>query len=117
MSPPREHRPRGHARPPSEPTTLALAIRGPVTADGVEPLCELVTMLLADAGVDVLVCDVGRLVDPDAAVVGALARLQLTARRMGSRICLRGASPELRELLGVSGLTRVVPCEGEDLPP
>ena len=36
-----------------------------------------------------LVCDVGALEEPDVVAVDAVARLQLTARRLGSRICVR----------------------------
>jgi len=56
-----------------------------------------------------IVCDVGALVDPDAATVDALARLQLISGRLGLRIVLRHASPELRELLTFLGLENVVP--------
>jgi hypothetical protein len=41
---------------------------------------------------------------PDLATVEALARVELTARRLGSGICLRGASVELLELLALCGL-------------
>ena len=65
----------------------------------------------ADAGW--VVCDVSALTEPDAATVEALARLQLTARRLGCRIRLRGACPRLRDLLALVGLAEVVPL----LPP
>jgi hypothetical protein len=42
--------------------------------------------------------------------VDAIARVQLTARRLGRHVLLRGASPQLEELLRLSGLTGVVPC-------
>ncbi len=60
---------------------------------------------------DLLVCDVRRLSAPDCAAVDALARLQLTARRRGQRICLRNASRELAELLTLAGLGDVLPDE------
>ncbi len=63
---------------------------------------------------DVIVCDVGALVNPDASTVDALARLALTARRLGCQVWLRNASSELRELLSLVGLGDVVPCY-EDL--
>jgi hypothetical protein len=58
------------------------------------------------------VLDVDDLVDPDCATVDALARLQLEAGRLGRRIVLRGASPVLRELIGLAGLGSVLPCLG-----
>ena len=57
-----------------------------------------------------IVCDVGALT-PDAAAVDALARLQLTARRLGHEILLRDASTELQELLDFVGLRDVLRVE------
>ena len=87
-----------------------LVIAGPVTCADVPGLCARVAALLDGAGGGrVVICDVAALGRPDAATVGALARLQLTARRLGGRIRLRHASPELRELLSFLGLDEVVP--------
>ncbi len=58
---------------------------------------------------DVVVCDVGALVNPDAAAIDALARLQLTARRSGGQVRLRNASSRLQELLFLMGLSDVLP--------
>ncbi|TXS57853.1 STAS domain-containing protein [Streptomyces sp. t39] len=49
--------------------------------------------------------DVAGLTRIDLAVVETLARLQLTARRQGTRIELAGAGPELMLLLGLVGLS------------
>ncbi len=65
-------------------------------------------MLLERSNADVLTCDVGAIVDPDAVTVDALARLQLTARRKGRTIRLLHASPELEELLALTGLGHLV---------
>lgn len=46
---------------------------------------------------------------PDLDVADDLARLQLLARRLGGSIWLRGASPELAQLLELAGLGDVVP--------
>ncbi|WP_065967393.1 STAS domain-containing protein [Streptomyces sparsogenes] len=61
-----------------------------------------------------VVVDVGAVRAPDLAVLEALARLRLTARRLGRRIRLRGASGELRALLARAGLDAVLPAA--DLP-
>jgi len=42
------------------------------------------------------------------ATVDALARLALLARRQGAVIQLRGVSPELRELIDLAGLGRIL---------
>jgi hypothetical protein len=57
-----------------------------------------------------IVCDVGALA-PDAAAVDALARLQLSARRLSHEILLRDASTELQELLEFVGLRDVLRIE------
>jgi hypothetical protein len=57
-----------------------------------------------------IVCDVGALA-PDVAAVDALARLQLTARRLGYEIRLRDASVDLQDLLDFVGLSDVLRVE------
>jgi hypothetical protein len=57
-----------------------------------------------------IVCDVAALA-PDLATIGALARLQLGARRCGFEIVLRGSSRELRDLLALAGLERSLRVE------
>jgi hypothetical protein len=57
-----------------------------------------------------IVYDVGALA-PDAAAVDALARLQLTARRLGYEIRLRDASVALQDLLDFVGLRDVLCVE------
>jgi anti-anti-sigma regulatory factor len=58
------------------------------------------------------VCDVGALVGrPDAGTIDALAHLQLTLRRDGLELVLRGASEELLELLVLVGLADVLGVE------
>ena len=60
-----------------------------------------------DAGVEV-VCDVSGVVEPDAATIEALARLQLSALRVGRRIRIEGAASRLTELLALTGLDEVL---------
>jgi ABC-type transporter Mla MlaB component len=86
-----------------------LIICGPVGPSDVAELCERVRGMLERRGANVVVCDVAALVDPDAAAIEALARLQLTARRLGCRVLLRHPCGELRELLTFAGLADVLP--------
>ena len=58
-------------------------------------------------------CDVGVIVEPDIDTVDALAHLALAARRVGCDLRLRDASPDLRALLDLAGLARVLPCADE----
>jgi hypothetical protein len=57
-----------------------------------------------------LPCQVGGL-EADAATLDLLARLQLSARRLGIEVRLLDASAELRELVDFAGLTDVLPFE------
>lgn len=98
------------ARLPGPPPvgTAVLVIGGPISPGDVAGLCERARVLWVRTGADVVDCDVQALVRPDAVTVEALARLQLTARRLGRRVRIRHASGELRQLLALVGLTDVV---------
>jgi hypothetical protein len=79
-------------------------IAEPIADGDVPGLCERLRLVLLErreAGV--LVCDVAAL-GADVRTVDALARLQLTARRLGCPIRLERASPELEQLLAFVGL-------------
>ncbi|MFG2196288.1 STAS domain-containing protein [Streptomyces sp. NPDC048639] len=89
--------------------TIVLALDGPITAAHVPWLCERLGVLLRGSDAETVTLDVGTLVAPDVLTLEALARLQLTARRMGRRIRLRHAGDELRCLLAASGLAEVLP--------
>ncbi|MGW1192069.1 STAS domain-containing protein [Streptomyces sp. NPDC002559] len=96
-------------------TPIVLVVTGRVTRDAVPGICAGLEALLhgpdgaahdPEAGVD---CDVGGVVRPDLALVEAIARLVLVARRAGGRrLRLRNASPELRSLLDLVGLADVM---------
>lgn len=67
-------------------------------------------VLVEQSHAPVVECDVAEVTRPDCAAVDAVARLQLDARRRGREIVLRNASPELQELLELSGLADVIRC-------
>jgi ABC-type transporter Mla MlaB component len=107
----------GAPRPPPEPSAIVLALGGPIARADIPSLCERVRSLLGVGGAGAVDCDVGSL-EPDAVTVDALARLQLTARRLGLRVRFKDAPPELRRLLCLMGLDEVLPCCGlSDLEP
>ena len=60
-----------------------------------------------------LVIDVCGIKGLDERSLDALARLQLTARRVGATIVLRNASRELIDLLALVGMTEIVMCASE----
>lgn len=95
---------------PLEPGSTVLVLRGPIDPGEVQDLCDRARALLVSCAGDVVDCDVGAIVDPDAVTVDALARLQVTALRVGRRIRFRRACGELQELLVLMGLGEVLPC-------
>jgi hypothetical protein len=82
-------------------------IAGPLAAGDAAQLCEHLRLVLTSSDAAVIVCDVGGL-RADIVTVEALARLQLTARRLGRRIELRSGTPELDRLLSFVGLADVL---------
>jgi ABC-type transporter Mla MlaB component len=96
------------ARPAPEPSAAILELRGAIVRSDVPALCGRVRALVEEGQANLVVCDVAGVSDPDCATVDALARMQLTAKRLGSGLRLRGASDELHELLAMAGLCEVV---------
>jgi STAS domain len=81
-----------------------LTLPAGMRAGDVPALCERAETLMAGRPDRPLECDVAAVSEPDLDVVEAISRVELTARRMGTGICLRGASVELLELLAFCGL-------------
>jgi ABC-type transporter Mla MlaB component len=90
----------------------ALVIGAPIACADVPGLCDRLRRRAAQSDADVILCDVRGLVRPDATCVHALARLQLTARRLGYRVRPRDPPPELRDLLRFVGLDEALPATG-----
>ncbi|MFD4034302.1 STAS domain-containing protein [Streptomyces sp. NPDC058637] len=99
------------------PTPNALVLTGRVTRAEVPELCARLEALLDSrtaaagppAATTVVDCDVGGVIRPDLALVEAVARLGLVARRAGdAEIRLRNVPAELSALLDLVGLTDVV---------
>ena len=96
---------------PGEPGPVVLTLDGVLTRGAVASLCaELDTRLTLSGTRPIVFCDVSRLA-AGLSSVDALARLQLTASRRGSRLCLRNASPDLQAMVTFLGLTDVLPPE------
>ena len=85
--------------------------------DGIGALCERARAVLENSDARLVDCDVRALVEPDATTVDALARLQLTARRLGKRIRFRHACGEMQELVALMGLCDVLPGAGSRIEP
>ena len=90
--------------PPAGPRSVVVRVLG--TPDARAVLCAQVRRLLARGDVDVVTCDLSAAV-PDLGAVDALARLQLTAQRLGGRIRLRSAPADLARLIDFCGVESV----------
>jgi hypothetical protein len=79
-----------------------VVVRGPLTPGALERLCRKVEALLLAEPARPVVCRLqGAL---DLTVVDALARVQLTAKRLGARVTVTGAEQLLRR----AGLSEVI---------
>ncbi len=96
------------AGPAPAPIAVVLTLRGEIGRADLPGLCARVTALIEGSGAELVVCDVAEVSSPDCATVDALARIQLTTRRLGSGLRLRSASDELHEVLAMAGLCEVV---------
>ena len=89
-----------------------LVMVGPITSEGIPAICERARVLLEGCEAGRVACDVGAIAEPDVVTIDGLARLQLTARRLGYRVELQGACGELEDLLVLTGLGDVLPGAG-----
>lgn len=74
---------------------------------GIPVLCARLADLVRQPGA-LVVCDAAAIVDATIGTVEALARLRLTARRLGADLRIRHVPPPLRHLLALTGLEEVV---------
>src|SRR5436190_5185324 len=88
--------------------TVQFRLGGPLAREDLPQLCERMRLALTASGADLAVCDVQSIGRADAVAIDALARLQLTARRLGCRMRLQHASTDLRNLLAFVGLDDVL---------
>jgi hypothetical protein len=80
-----------------------MALRA-VSRTDVTAACARVHALAGGGGVDVIACDVSELA-AEVRAVDVLARLALVARRLGCPLKVQRASPELRDLVELCGLS------------
>ena len=93
------------------PTSITLTVPEPV--EGVA-LCQRLRERIETHGTPaVVICDLTRIRRPDASVIDALARVQLTARRLGCTVRYRHAHPDVRALLVLAGLSDVLDLDRE----
>jgi ABC-type transporter Mla MlaB component len=86
--------------------TITLEVPEPVEG---EALClRLRARIEEEVGAERVICDLTRITRPDAGVIDALARVQLTAARLGVTVLYRHAHPDVRALLDLAGLSQVL---------
>jgi ABC-type transporter Mla MlaB component len=88
-------------------STIVVSVAGPLARTDVPALCERAKKQLEASGADLVVCDVRELAEADVCAIDLIARLELTARRLGARVCIRHASKPLRDLLALTGIAEV----------
>lgn len=104
---------KGAVLPPQaipDPDTAVMTLASISRAE-VPIVCERLRALVGASDPDIVVCDVRGLA-ADVVAVEALARLRLTARRLGCGLRLRGASRALEQTVAFCGLCDVLPVEG-----
>jgi ABC-type transporter Mla MlaB component len=85
-----------------------VVVGGATTTAEVHRACDRAVVLLLRSRGGVVACDLSRVLAPDIAAVDALARLRLTAMRLGAPLRLRPISPQLDGLLRLAGLERAL---------
>jgi ABC-type transporter Mla MlaB component len=106
------------ALPPHlETRMIALFVGGRVVRADLLHVCERLSAMLKESNAELVVCDVGALVEYDIGTLDALARVALTARQAGRRLRLLNASSRLHELLDFAGLNEVMEPGGSGVEP
>jgi ABC-type transporter Mla MlaB component len=93
---------------PQERPPPVFAIGPVVDRADIPRLWARLAALVRDTSAAAVLCDVGAVTAPDAATVEALARLRLTARRLGCDLRVLRAHPHLTDLVALTGLSDVL---------
>ncbi|UED85661.1 STAS domain-containing protein [Streptomyces profundus] len=96
---------------------VVFVVRGPVRGADVPGLCDRLAAVVRASGARRVTVDATALGAGGPEAVGALARLRLTAKRLGCGLSFVGADERLVGLLGWLGLGQVVgeAEEGEEM--
>jgi ABC-type transporter Mla MlaB component len=95
--------------PATDPAPGLIALRA-VSCAEVVAACARLRALAQERTVETVACDVSALA-AEVAAIEALARLALHARRSGCSLRLRRASPQVRELVELCGLSDALSVE------
>ena len=100
-----------YVKPTEGEAPIVIVLSNSIARADIPELCERARKRLEHGTGRVVICDAGAVTTPDAVAVDAVARLQLTAKRVGCELRLRHACAELEELIALAGLTDVVPVD------
>jgi hypothetical protein len=95
-------------RSPPSARTIVVAIGGNIERGDIIALCDRIVAILETSDASTLICDMGCLVKPNAAVVDLLGRLKVMARRLDREMRVTNSSRYLQELLELCGLSDVL---------
>lgn len=95
--------------PPAHSSVIVWFMNPVITRGDIHALCHELARQLQDVASGSVVCDLTAVTKPDTVLIEALARLQLTAMRLGHHIRLRNASTGVRDLLALTGLADILP--------
>lgn len=98
-----------YVKSPPRGSPIVVVLNASITRAEIPRLCEGARKQLESSDAAVVICDAHALTDPDAVAVDAVARLQLTAKRLGRDMKLRHACAEMQELIALAGLSDVLP--------
>ena len=90
---------------------IRVVVHPDLAPEDVRPFVDRLARRLRHGGVATVLVDVSGVRSPDIAYVDALARLQLGARRHGTRVRLIDPCPRLLELLALVGLEDLLPAD------
>jgi hypothetical protein len=94
--------------PPDDARPIRMSVRRPIDRASIPGLCAGLRFALETNPAGLVICETAGIDDPDIPTVEALARLHLTAKRLGCRFVLRDPAAELADLLELAGLSRLV---------
>jgi anti-anti-sigma regulatory factor len=95
-------------RSPPSARTIVVAIGGHIERGDVIAFCDRIVAVLETSDASMLICDLGCLVKPKAAVVVLLARQKVMSRRLDPEMRVTNSSRYLQELLELCGLSDVL---------
>lgn len=93
------------------PSTVVV-LSGSIARADLPDLCDQARRQFEGSEERVVFCDAGAVIAPDAVAVDAVARLHLTAKRLGCELRLQHACARFEELIALAGLSDVLKVVG-----